>query len=308
MTQKYMQGGILKSMGGQVCRIINSLVIIMAVLSGQAWAQVGILQQQVFVNIPAYTLNLYTQYADQHWERLSIPVGVGKGADRKHQTPTGRGELYAKAVGVSFEYGPQNPKELVGTKITHSNTFDKATLKPVTIKMPGDMKSVFMKLTSDIDSQFYMQYVLHETTDWYTIGTAASSGCVRIDRDDMQRFYSAIMPTVYEGQLSPSVPITIYYDVSEYYPDEKMVVLHANIYHRPIDYVQEVLKDLKDAGIDTSVMNMAALANIVQQAEAQFDNAMKTISSRLKKAPFNRLIYDDEKKLLHFTFFLKFQY
>ncbi len=292
----------------QVYRIIVSLAILMIGFSGGAWSQANILQQQAFLNIPAYTLNLYTQYADQRWERLTIPVGVGKGTDRKHQTPTGRGELYAKAIGVSFEYGPQNPKELVGTKITHSNTFDKATLKPVRIKMPDDMKSVFMKLTSDIDSQFYMQYVLHETTDWYTVGTPSSSGCVRIDRDDMERFYNAIVPTIYEGQLSPSVPITIYYDVAEYDSDQKMVVLHANIYHRPVDYAHEVLSDLQKAGIDTNLMNMSALMTIVQQAETQFENAMKTISSRLKKAPFNRLVYDDEKKMLHFTFFLKFQY
>jgi len=296
-------------MGRQIFRIVFYFTsITMIMLSTRASAQVDILQQQVFLNIPAYTLHLYTQYADQRWERLSIPVGVGKGADRKHQTPTGQGELYAKAIGVSFEYGPQNPKELVGTKITHSNTFDKATMKPVRIRMPDDMKSVFMKLTSDVDSQFYMQYVLHETTDWYTVGTPSSSGCVRIDRDDMQRFYNAIVPATYEGTLSPSVPITIYYDVSEYEPKQKMVVLHANIYHRPIDYVHEVLKDLKEAGIDTNLMNMAALTTIVQQAEAQFESAMKTISSRLKKAPFDRLIYEDEKKLLHFTFFLKFEY
>ena len=87
-----------------------------------------------------------------------------------------------------------------------------------------------------------------------------------------------------------------------------MVVLHANIYHRPVDYAHEVLSDLQKAGIDTNLMNMSALMTIVQQAETQFENAMKTISSRLKKAPFNRLVYDDEKKMLHFTFFLKFQY
>ncbi len=292
----------------QVGRIIVSITIVMIVGVGRAWSQMDILQQQAFLNIPSYTLNLYTQYADQRWERLSIPVGVGKGADRKHETPTGRGELYAKAIGVTFEYGPQNSQELVGKTITHSNTFDKATLKPVRIKMPGDMKSVFMKLTSDLDAQFYTQYVLHETTDWYTVGTPSSSGCVRIDRDDMQRFYNAIVPTTYEGPLASSVPITIYYDISEYDPDQKMVTLHANIYHRQVDYAQEILKDLNEAGIDTNVMNMEALTGIIQQAEAQFESAMKTINSRLKKAPFDRLIYDEEKKMLHFTFFLKFQY
>lgn len=277
-------------------------------LAVDASAQVDILQQQVFLNIPAYTLSLYTQYTDQRWERMNIPVGVGKGMDRKHQTPTGKGELYAKAIGVTFEYGPHNPKELVGQLITHSNTFDKATLKPVRIKMPDDMKSIFMRVTSDVDSQFYTQYVLHETTDWYTVGTPASSGCVRIDREDMLRLYNALEPSVYEGNLQTTVPITIYYDVAEYVPEQKMVVLHANIYRRPVDYMQEILRDLQDAGIDTSLMNMPALANIVQQAETQFDEAMQTIGKRLKKSAFARLVRDEEKEQLHFTFFLKFQY
>jgi len=130
-------------------------------ISAWLWAGCGaaaaaeIRQQVAYLNIPAYTFSLYTQYADQRWERLTVPVAVGEGADRKDQTPTGQGELFAKATGVTFEYGPQNPPELVGKRITHSNTFDKRTLKPVRIKMPADMKSVFMKINGDVDAQFH---------------------------------------------------------------------------------------------------------------------------------------------------------
>ena len=124
----------------------------------------------------------------------------------------------------------------------------------------------------------------------------------------MNRLYNTIDPSVGEGTFSTVVPITIYYDVTEYYPEQKMVVLHANIYNRQVDYVYEVLHDLKEAEIDTSLMNMSALVNIVKQAEQQFDQAMQTIHKRLRKAPFERLIHDQEKQLLHFTFYLKFQY
>lgn len=272
-----------------------------------SFSQRGILQQLVHLNIPAYRLSLYTQYNDKHWERLTIPVGVGRGR-RKDQTPTGRGELYAKASGVTFQYGTQNPENLVGKTITHSNTFDKTTLKPVTIKMPGDMKSIFMKMNSDIDAQFYTRFVLHETTDWYTVGTPASNGCIRIDREDMHQLYDAIDPFVREGSLSKEVPITIYYDVAEYYRDQQMVVLHANIYNRQVDYIHEILHDLREVGVDTSLMNMPALINIVKQAEAQFAQTAQTIRKRLRKAPFERLIQDHEKQLLHFTFYLKFHY
>ena len=277
-------------------------------MSDAAYSQQTVIQQQVYLNIPAYNLSLYTQYADQRWERLSIPVGVGKGVERKYQTPTGQGELYAKATGVTFQYGSQNPDELAGKIITHSNTFDKKTLKPVRIKMPDDMKSIFMKVNSDIDAQFYKRFVLHETTDWFTVGAPASKGCVRIDRDDMMRLYNAIVPSVQEGSFENSVPITLYYDVAEYYSEQKMVVLHANIYNRSVDYVHEILHDLKEAGIDTTLMNMPALVNIVKQAEQQFNQALQTIHGRLQKAPFERLIQDHEKQLLHVTFFLKFNY
>ena len=274
----------------------------------QALAQRPLAPQQVFLNIPAYTLNLYTQLPDGQWDRLAIPVGVGRGATRKDETPTGQGELYAKATGVTFQYGDQNPPALVGRTIQYSNTFDPKTLKPVRMKMPADMKSIFMRINSDLDGQFYEQFVLHETTDWYTIGTPASNGCVRIAREDMARLYDALAPAVSEGVLAQSVPITAYYDVAEYFPEQKMVVLHANIYHRQLDYAQEILHDLQEAGINTSLMNMPALAALVQQAEAQFAQAAQAIRQKLKKAPFNRLIHEEEKRLLHFTFYLKFHY
>ena len=273
-----------------------------------SFSQGSILQQLAYLNIPAYNLSLYTQYDDKHWERLTIHVGVGKGPERRYQTPTGQGELYAKATGVTFTYGTQNSGELVGKTITHSNTFDKKTLKPVRIKMPSDMKSIFMKLNSDIDARYYQRFVLHETTDWYTIGTPASKGCVRIDREDMKRLYNTVAPMIPEGSLSNPIPITIYYDVAEYYPEQKMVVLHANIYNRQVDYAHEILHDLKEAGLDTTLMDMSALLNVVRQAEQQFAQTTDIIRNRLRKAPFERFIRDEEKQLLHFTFYLKFQY
>ena len=296
-------------------RVQHSLLCLLFWLVWDGWvfdhpalAANSVVRQLAYLNIPAYRLSLYSQYADGRWDRFSIPVGVGRGPQRKYQTPTGRGELYAKAIGVTFEYGPQNPEDLVGKTITHSNTFDKQTLKPVTIKMPNDMKSIFMRLNSDIDGQFYTQFVLHETTDWYTVSTPSSSGCVRIDREDIQRLYHALEPSKSEGNFLTPVPIITYYDVAEYYADRQMVVLHANIYNRQIDYVHEILRDLQEAGINTLTMNMPALVNIVRQAEAQFEQAMATIRARLRKAPFERLVHDHEKQLLHFAFYLKFHY
>jgi hypothetical protein len=299
--------GIMKLTKLRVVGVVITWYGLAVYLAQAAYGQGNIAQQQVYLNIPAYTLSLYTQYPDNHWERLMIPVGIGQVAPAKYQTPIGRGELYAKATGVTFQYGEQNPG-LAGKIIEYSHTFDKATLKPVTIKMPHDMKSVFMRLNSDFDGQFYDQFVIHETTDWYTIGTPASKGCVRVDRDDMQRLYNAIEPSSGEGTFFSPIPIVTYYDVCEYYPEQQMVVVHANIYNRQVDYAREVLADLREAGIDTSLMNMVALTDIVQQAEAQFAQVIHTIQQKLKKAPFGRLISEQEKQLLHFRFYLHFQY
>jgi hypothetical protein len=123
----------------------------------------------------------------------------------------------------------------------------------------------------------------------------------------MFRLYNTLDPSVQKGNLANPVPIVTYYDVAEYHPEQKMVVLHANVYNRPIDYVHEILHDLKEAGIDTRLMNMPALVNIVKQAEVQFDQAMSTIRTRLRKAPFERLLHQHEKQLLHFTFYLVFR-
>jgi hypothetical protein len=300
--------GIMKLTKLEIVGVVITWCGLVVCLAQAAYGQGYILQQQVYLNIPAYTLSLYTQYADNHWERLAIPVGVGQITPAKYQTPIGRGELYAKATGVTFQYGEQNPPELAGKIIEYSHTFDKATLKPVTLKMPNDMKSVFMRLNSDHDGQFYDRFVIHETTDWYTVGTPASKGCVRVEREDMQRLFNAIEPSSPEGTLFNPIPIITYYDVCEYDPEQKMVVVHANIYNRQVDYVQEVLSDLREAGIDTTLMNMPALGDIVQQAEAQFEQVIQTIQHKLRKAPFGRLISDQEKQLLHFRFYLHFQY
>jgi len=288
--------------------VIWVLVWVFRISWSFAYSPENVVEQMVYLNIPAYRLSLYTKFINGEWDRFSIPVGVGKGTKQSTQTPTGQGTLYAKATGVTFQYGSQNPPELVGKTITHSNTFDKTTLEPVTIKMPADMRSIFMRITSDIDAQFYTQFVLHETTDWYTVGTPASSGCVRIDRDDMQRLYQMLAPSVSEGNMLTPVSIVTYYDVAEYYPERQMVLLHANIYQRRIDYVHEVLRDLQEAGVNTQLMNIPALVDVIRQAEAQFEVTLQTITERLRKPPFERLVREHEKQLLHFPVYLRFRY
>lgn len=259
--------------------------------------------QQVVVNVPAYRLTLYT-WEDNNWKTLTIPVGVGKGADVFDETPTGEGYLYAKATGVVFRYGDQNPEDLAGKIIKYSYTFSKETLKPIRVFMPKDMKSVFMAILSNETQIVHEQYVLHQTTDWYTVGTPASNGCIRIDGEDMQNFYASLAPEVESGRFSLPIPISIHYEIVEYNKYQEEFILHANIYRKPLDYLDKILEILYQQSIDLGAIDVPRLRERITEAEAQFQIAEKYIRKKLNRPPSKRLILDKEKQQLHYSIFL----
>jgi len=260
--------------------------------------------QQVIVNIPAYRLTLYTQDGDS-WRTLTLPIGVGRGTEPSNETPTGEGYLYAKETGVVFRYGDQNPEDLVGKVIKYSNTFDKKTLRPIKIPMPKDMKSVFMAILNDQTQTPNEQFVLHETTDWYTIQTPVSNGCIRLDGEDMQNFYDALAPEVGSGRFPLPVPISIRYEIVEYDDRYRRLILHANVYHRPLDYFDEILKVLSQGAIDLGRIHVPDLSWRIAEAEAQFQVTEKYIRKKLSQPPSKRLLLDEEKQPLHYSIFLE---
>ena len=69
---------------------------------------------------------------------------------------------------------------------------------------------------------------------------------------------------------------------------------------------EKVIIDIELKGLGDAKKGLDDLTK--KQAEQQFNQALQTIHSRLRKAPFERLIKDHEKQLLHMTFFLKFNY
>lgn len=275
-------------------------------VSGRPERQIqrSILRQQVVVNIPAYQLTLYTQDENYSWKTLTIPIGVGSGIKASDETPTGEGYLYAKATGVVFRYGDQNPANLVGKIIKYSNTFDKRTLKPIRIPMPKDMRSVFMAILSDETQTVQERYVLHQTTDWHTIGVPASNGCIRIDNEDMQTFYTSIAPEVPSGRFPLPIPISIHYEIIEYDKDQGNLILHANIYNKPLNYLDEILEIFHQEAIDLGRIDVPQLGWRIAEAEAQFQVAEKHIRKKLNQPPSKRLILDGEKQQLHYSIFL----
>ncbi len=260
--------------------------------------------QQVVVNIPAYRLTLYTRDEGDSWKTLTIPIGIGKGTEPSNETPTGEGYLYAKETGVIFRYGSENPKNLIGKIIRYSYTFDKKTLKPIKIPMPKDMKSVFMIIYNQETQSVDQQFVLHQTTDWYTVRAPASNGCIRIDEEDMQNFYSSLVPEVKSGKFPLPVPISIHYEIVEYDRHSRKLLLHANIYHKPLNYLDEILKVLHQESIDLRQIDIPGLKWRIVEAETQFQIAEQYIRKKLSQPPFKRLLLDEEKQQLHYSLFL----
>lgn len=260
--------------------------------------------QRVYLNIPAYRLDLYREEGNNFWRILTIPVGVGRGTELSDQTPIGEGYLYAKATGVVFRYGDQNPENLIGKVIEYSYTFDRRTLRPVKIPMPKDMKSVFMSILNEETQRVEDRFVLHQTTDWFTVETPSSNGCLRIKEEDMQMFYDDLAPETRSGRFPVAVPIYIYYDVVEYDSSQEQLILHANIYHKPINYFDEVVETLREQSIDPGRIHIPRLKWHIATAEAQFRLTERYVRRKLKQPPHKRLVLDEEKEQLHYPIFL----
>jgi len=260
--------------------------------------------QWVVVNIPAYQLTLYTRDAGDSLKTLTIPIGVGKGTEPSNETPTGEGYLYAKETGVIFRYGAQTPENLIGKIIKYSYTFDKKTLKPIKIPMPKDMKSVFMTIFNQETQNVYEQFVLHQTTDWYTVRAPASNGCIRIDEEDMQNFYDGLAPQVKSGRFPLPVPISIRYEMVEYDNRSRRLILHANVYHKPLNYLDETLKVLPQESIDLGQIDIPKLRWRIAKAETQFQVTEQYIRKKLSQPPSKRLLLEEEKQQLHYSLFL----
>ena len=175
------------------------------------------LEQKVKINLPNYLLTLMN-FVDGNLEEIfSFPVGIGKGYGRRKQTPIGTGFIDEKRKTVVFRYGKDYPDFKInqGDIIRWTNTYDEGG-KPTGYRMPySQMRGLGMKIRTGSSNYYYNDFVIHSTTDEFTVGTPTSSGCIRVGMKDMLKLYDLASPEIKQGIIKKPIPIEISYDLVE---------------------------------------------------------------------------------------------
>ena len=243
--------------------------------------------QEIHVNLPAFRLTLKSGI-----DTRSYPVAIGRGYAGRPETPVGHGEVYEKRKQVIFRYGQAYPQYDVekGDIIRWTNTF-KPSGEPTGYLMPyDDMRGLGRGIHTD--DGIRSRYVIHSTTDWFTVGTPASSGCLRLNIDDMLDLYSSVIPHRERGQIS--VPLTLSYDLIEV--SGSLVTLHADVYG-----ASDHLKELVSHGYPCT----PALRNNIRRIRDDFDRAHDHILETLLQDYPRNFVPDDLKSRLHTTISLE---
>ena len=241
------------------------------------------LEQKVKINLPAYSLTLMNYINGNLKETLVFPVGIGKGCYGRKQTPISKGFIYEKRKKVIFRYEKDYPHLNIdkGDVIKWTNTFDKNG-KPKGYCMPySKMRGLGMKIKPDCYNLYYNDFVIHSTTDEFTIGTPASNGCIRVRIEDMLRLYDLISPQIEEGILQKQIPIEISYDLIKL--NKKSIKLHANVYNKDINLVKEFKKEIKKTEFNQGDFDYDKIEQLFRLANKEFNSVHKQILNVLSK-------------------------
>ncbi len=245
------------------------------------------LGQRMVVNIPAYRLSLFSD-----GKTYNFDIAVGKMDHGRRPTPIGNGVISEKRDKIVFIYDQDIPQldEKRGKKIVWTHTFDSHG-KPVTYRMPYErMRALAMEIRQG--HQVVKDFVIHSTTDEYTIGGPASDGCIRLKIKDMLKLYDLVAPDISKGKLNKPLPLSLNYHLMEM--KDGLIVLHANLYNEKIEYGRELEKHAIGHRLDYEKFEI--LAN---EAERVFQEVLHRIRSILRNDWPKNYVPEKLKKELH---------
>ncbi len=249
--------------------------------------------QHIKVNLPAYRLTLMDKENVHEFK-----VGIGRGCMGRDRTPISEGKVYSKRKEVIFRYDHDVPDlgEKKGDIIKWNYTFDKEGRQINHHVRYDEMRGLGMKFW--LHGKEVDKYVIHSTTDDFTIGTPSSGGCLRVGIEDMLRLYSLVAPTVEEGTIKP-VRIQTRYDLVE--AKDNAIELHADIYHLGADYTRLIVKEMNKAGY-RGRLDMGLISRRATEAQRQFRTAQTMILERLLSGYPNNYLSEGLRNRLHSCF------
>ncbi|MDD4878735.1 MAG: L,D-transpeptidase [Candidatus Nanoarchaeia archaeon] len=268
-----------------------------------------LVSQKVVVNIPEYHLWLYNTYSDGNTEvDFDTTVGVGRGylyspcPGRSYCTPPftpiGEGWLNAKVWGLQIKY-THGPKR--GQVVQWNDGFDEeGNYRRERINYSRIMRGVTTRVNVMQPygkMELMHNYVLHTTYDEFTIGMPSSGGCARIKKQEMLDLYSRIDPNNESGFIRQRIPIEFRYDVVQL--DENNILhLHANIYDKPIDWIEEIKKDMQEAGFSCT-LDEHALQYRINEQDAEFRRVQQEIRDIYTRESDENFVSRELKAGLH---------
>ena len=281
---------------------ISSLSVLNFLFSRKdVFASKNRLEQRVNVNLPAYSLTL-TNFLGRNLEETFIfPIGIGKGHGGRRQTPIGRGFIYDKRKEITFRYGADYPNIKIkkGDIIKWTNTYDEHG-KPKGYPMPySQMRGLGMMIKTNL-FDYSNNFVIHSTTDEFTIGTPTSSGCLRVGMEDMLNLYDRISPSTIQGDLKKIVPIKISYNLIEL--DQETIKLHANVYNKNIDIIQEFKEKITETDFNQEDFDYNKMKKAFTSANRKFRITHKRILKVLSKHHPHNFVPLYLKENLHKTY------
>lgn len=251
-------------------------------------------KQRIFVNLPSYSLSLTNLLDNNFSDIYNFEVGIGKGERGRRQTPIGEGFVYEKREKVVFRYGENYPLLNLkkGDIIKWTNTFDKNG-KPIGYNMPySNMRGLGMKINS-----YYTDFVIHSTTDEFTIGTPTSDGCIRISIDNMLKLYSLVAPNIHDGKLNEIVSVNLTYNLIDF--RDNILEIHANVYNLNFDYAERIRGTLRAFNFDENSFDYKKFQELIIEDNKEFEKIHKQILDILSNSYPKNFISQDLKQKLH---------
>ncbi|MBN2459141.1 L,D-transpeptidase [Candidatus Woesearchaeota archaeon] len=269
--------------------------------------------QKIVVNLPGYELKLFNYQDGKIAREYKFTVGVGKGRYWRHPTPITTGRVVDKRPWIHFFFENDKPERgaKIGDVITETWTFD-GQGNPVKYPMPYEKMRGLGTLMRMPSGYMNPGFVIHSTTDEFTLGAATSNGCIRLGMEDMLKLYELVAPDAKQkgGPKQPiplkyPVPIQTLYELVEI--KDSRVVIHRDIYDKGIDYVDEFKKQLAASdwlkeltGDDAlSMFDYDLIKKEFAGAQEQFKEAHRDILLKLFKPFPDNYISPEMRQKLH---------
>ncbi|MBU2638158.1 MAG: L,D-transpeptidase [Nanoarchaeota archaeon] len=269
----------------------------------------ALVSQRVVINIPEYRLWLYNTYSDGNTEvDYEITIGVGRGylyapCPRGSYctppfSPIGEGWLHAKIPGIRIQYH-KGPKE--GQVVKWNSGFDEdGNFRREKI----DYQNVMRGITTRVNvmqpngrTELMHNYALHTTYDEFTVGMPSSGGCARVKKQEMLELFNRIAPETSKGVIPERIEIEFLYDVVQL-DENNMLRLHANIYGRNIDWLDEIRHDMADRGFSCT-LDESALEYRINEQDAEFHRVQQEIREIYTRDATENYVSRELKARLH---------